>query len=70
MEASRTFTALATRAIFSHFPTMFQTSPLTAFSWKALLVNRRGYFRFSMLHSHFNLNPASNALRRHSGASA
>ena len=32
---------------------------------KARLVNRRGSFRFSMLHSRFNLNPASNALRRH-----
>jgi hypothetical protein len=37
---------------------------------------RRGWstavapFAFSMLHSHFNLNPASNARRRHCGASA
>jgi hypothetical protein len=37
---------------------------------KARLVNRSGSFRFSMLHPHFNLNPASNALRRHCGASA
>jgi hypothetical protein len=37
---------------------------------KARLGNRRGSFRFSMLHSRFNLNPASNTLRRHSGASA
>ena len=27
-------------------------------------------FAFLMLHSRFNLNPASNALRRHSGAIA
>jgi hypothetical protein len=37
---------------------------------KARLVNRSGSFRFLMLHLHFNLSPASNALRRHRGASA
>ena len=47
--------------------TGFTTNPRAN---KARLVNRRGSFRFSMLRSHFNLNPASNALRRHSGASA
>jgi hypothetical protein len=35
---------------------------------KARLVNRYGSFRFFMLHSRFNLHPASNALRRHSGS--
>jgi hypothetical protein len=37
---------------------------------KARMINCSDSFRFSMLHSRFNLNPATNALRRHCGTSA